>query len=144
MLVQEPEKIDDCWQRGRFSTLVPRERIVAAAGETPSCNLTQAELAADSSNLFALALAIAQHELISRRRVTPRAAGIKLYFATGSAALARQPFHPRDHTGMIDGEGLTVEASHALAGFAVQTFPRHGHFSLNWITGAASRKVILM
>ena len=42
---------------------------MAAAGETPSCNLTQAELAADSSNLFALALAIAQHELISRRRV---------------------------------------------------------------------------
>jgi hypothetical protein len=34
VLVQEPEKIDDCWQRGRFSTLIPRERIVAAAGET--------------------------------------------------------------------------------------------------------------
>ena len=27
MLVQEPEKIDDCWQRGRFSTLIPRERV---------------------------------------------------------------------------------------------------------------------
>jgi Fic/DOC family len=48
------------------------------------------------------------------------------------------------HTGVIDGEGLTREAGHALAGFAVQTFPRHGHLSLNWISGAASRKVILM
>jgi hypothetical protein len=144
VLVQEPEKIDDCWQRGRFSTLIPRERVVAAAGKTRRDNLTQAELATDASDLFALPLAIAQHEFISRRRITSRAASIKLYFATGSAAPARQPFHPRDDTGMIDGEGLTVEASHALAGFAVQTFPRHGHFSLNWITSAASRKVILM
>ncbi len=27
-----------------------------------------------------------------------------------------------------------------LAGLAARTLPRHGHFSLNWITGAASRE----
>jgi hypothetical protein len=45
---------------------------------------------------------------------------------------------------MIDGEGLAFEACHAFVGLAVQALSRHGHFYLNWITGAASRKVILM
>src|ERR1700680_3038831 len=117
---------------------------MAAAGEALSRDLTQAELAADAADLFSLPLAFAQHELISCRRITPRAVGIKLHLATGSAAPTRQRFYRCGRTGMLDIECLTLEAVHALAGFSVHTFARHGHLSLNWITGSASRKVILM
>jgi len=117
---------------------------MAPTGEAPSCYLAQAEFAPDPPDLFALTFAITQHQLIPGRRITPRAFGIELHFAAGTATPARQPFHRRGHTSVIDDESFTLEPSHAFAGFAVLTFPRHRHFSLNWITGAASRKVILI
>jgi hypothetical protein len=52
---------------------------MAAAGKAPSCNLAQAELAADASYLFALPFAIAQHQLISGRRIPPRAFGAEAF-----------------------------------------------------------------
>ena len=67
---------------------------MATAGETRRGNLTQAEFAADASDLFALPLAVPQHELISRRRIMPCAVGIELHFAAGFAAPARQPDSP--------------------------------------------------
>ena len=45
---------------------------------------------------------------------------------------------------ILDGKSLALEASHAPTGIAIQTFPRHSQLSLNWITGAMSRKVILI
>jgi hypothetical protein len=83
---------------------------MAAASKAPSCNLAQAELAADASYLFALPFAIAQHQLISGRRIPPRAFDIELHFAAGTAAPARQPFHRRGHTGVIDDESFSLEA----------------------------------
>src|SRR6266851_1762147 len=143
MLVQKPEEIDDCGERGRLAAFVAREGVMAAAGQACCSNLAQAELAADAADFPALPLAVAQHELVARRRVAPCAVGVELDFAAARTAPARQPLHRRGHAGMLDGEGLAFEARHTLAGLAARTLPRHGHFSLNWITGAASRNVIL-
>src|SRR5258708_32425083 len=137
MLVGEPEEIDDCRGGGRLAAFVAREGVVAAAGQARSGNLAQTELATDAADFFALPLAVAQHQRIARRRIVPCALGVELDFAATFTAPARQPIHPRGHAGMLDGEGLALEASHALAGFAIRTLSSHGHFSLNWITGVA-------
>src|SRR5229473_780448 len=102
MLVQEPEEIDDCGERGRLAALIAREGVMAAAGEPRGGNLAQAQLTADASDFLALPLAVAQHELVARRGVAPCAVGVELHFAAVLAAPARQPVHRRRHAGMLD------------------------------------------
>ena len=69
---------------------------------------------------------------------------IEFDLAAGLAAPARESVHRRGLAGMLDGKGLALKPRHAPTGIAIQTFPRHSHLSLNWITGAISRKVILI
>ena len=111
---------------------------MAATGETRSGDLTQAELAADPSDVSALSLAIAQHEFISRRSVTPCTFRIEFHLAAAPAPPARKSFHRRGQPSMVDGEGLIPEACHTLAGFAGQTFPRHDHLSRRTLGRASS------
>src|SRR5258708_38942691 len=78
MLVQEPEEIDDCRERGRLAAFVAREGIMAAAGQACSGDLAQTELATNAAEFFALPLAVPQHPFVARCRVTPRAGGGEL------------------------------------------------------------------
>jgi hypothetical protein len=71
MLVQEPEEIDDCRERGRLSAFIAREVVMVAAGETRGGDLAQAKLAADASDLLPLPLAVTRSEPVARRHITP-------------------------------------------------------------------------
>lgn len=78
-------------------------------------------------------LAILQHRRLARRRVAPGAVGVELDLGAAGAAPAREALDSRALARVFDREGLALEALHAPAGFAVQTVPRHGHFSNVWL-----------
>jgi hypothetical protein len=144
MFVQQPKQIDDGRHWHRLASFIAGECVVPAPGQTRRRDLTEAELAADAANLLAPPLPLAQRESVSRRRVTPRAFGVELDFATGPAAPTRQVLDGGRLPRMLDGEGFAFEPGQTVLVFAVQTISSHGHNAANWITGAASRKVILM
>jgi hypothetical protein len=144
MLVQKAQEIDNGRQRRGLATLVAGKGIVAAAGQPRGGRLAEAQLAADAPNLPGNSCTFAQYQLVARSRVSTRAVGIELDLAAACATPALQAFHPRLHAGMLDDEGLALEPLHGLARLAVEALSRHRHFSLNWITGAASRNVILI
>jgi hypothetical protein len=115
-LVQEPKEIDDCRQRGRSRQ--------ACRGDP-----AQAELTTDALNLIALLFAGAQGEPIPRRCVAPRAFGIELDLTATLAAPPSQIVHSFRHASMLNGEGLALEARHALVGPTLQALSRHAHLS---------------
>src|SRR5712671_4088652 len=71
MFVQESQEIRNRRQRRNLARFVTRKRVMAAAGQAPGFNLAQAELAADAADFLALPFAVAEDELVARRRIPP-------------------------------------------------------------------------
>jgi hypothetical protein len=131
MLIQQAEEIDYSGHRGRLSTFVTRKRIVPPSSQPRGGNLAQPEFLPDAADLFTLHRSLTEHQLVARRRVSLRAAGIEFNFAAVTAAPPGKSINFDGLSSMVDGESLVFETGHSLAGFTVQTYARHAHLSLN-------------
>src|SRR5580704_224507 len=114
------------------------------ASEARRINLAQSQFAPNASDFLTLPLAIAQHQLISGRRIAACTLGIEYDVVAGLAVPPGETFHGGRRAAMLHSEGFVVDALHAPTSPAIRTIARHHHLSLNWITTVAPCRVILI
>src|ERR1039458_8822458 len=96
--VQESKKVHNRRQRRRFSTLIPRERVVAATRQLGGHGLAEAELLADSTDLRPLCGARLQHEFVACRGVPFRASLVEFNLPARGTTPPRQALDLGGHT----------------------------------------------
>ena len=109
MPVQQPKQIYDRGQRCRFSTLIPGERVVAAAGQFGGLSLAEAEFPANPTDLRPLRGTRLENQVVARRGVALRASPVEFDLPARRATPSRQALHFEGHTHVGNPERLAFE-----------------------------------